>query len=61
LAFFGKTLLYNDLQEQITSATFLADDDDNKIIEDFEIKEEIKYNSGIIEHFDVENIICLNN
>ncbi|CAG8781158.1 13385_t:CDS:1, partial [Racocetra persica] len=54
LAFFGQTLSSNNLQEQVTTATFLVD-----TIEDPE-EEETKCNLKIIERFDIENVICLN-
>ncbi|CAG8543162.1 5708_t:CDS:2, partial [Scutellospora calospora] len=54
LAYFGKILTSNDLQEKIISATFLAEDDD-EMIEDSEI-EEVEYDLNIIECFDIENI-----
>ncbi|CAG8630751.1 4032_t:CDS:2, partial [Scutellospora calospora] len=52
-------LSYNDLQDQVRSATFLVEDDSEDIIEDSEI-EEADYNLEIIERFDIENIVFLN-
>lgn len=63
LVFFGKKLSYNDLQEQVKSATFLVEDDEG-IIEDEDITDDpeedaIEYDSEIIERFDIENIVFL--
>ncbi|CAG8457809.1 42767_t:CDS:2 [Gigaspora margarita] len=68
LVFFGKILSLNDLQEQLESATFLVKDDksvteDSENFEDSEISEieEVEYNNlEIVEHFNIENIVCLN-
>ena len=58
LAFFGKKISLNNLQVQVASATFLVEDNE-RIIEDFEV-EEAECNLEIIERFDIENIVCLN-
>ncbi|CAG8693035.1 12410_t:CDS:2 [Gigaspora margarita] len=58
LLFFGKTLSLDNLQEQMTSATFLAEDDES-ITEDSKIEEAEYNNLEIVEHFDVENIVFL--
>ena len=60
LAYFGKTLSPDDLHEQIKFATFLAEDDD-EIAEDSDIEEEeSEYNFNVIERFDLDNIVFLN-
>ncbi|CAG8490017.1 1156_t:CDS:2, partial [Racocetra persica] len=53
LAIFDKILTYDNLQEQIISATFLAEDN-NKTNEDSEVKD-IEYNPNIIEYIS-ENV-----
>lgn len=58
LLFFGKTLLLDNLQEQMTSATFLAEDDES-ITKDSEIEEAEYNNLEIVEHFDIETIVFL--
>ncbi|CAG8788168.1 17244_t:CDS:2, partial [Cetraspora pellucida] len=51
LFFFGNKLLCDDLQEQVASATFLVAND-KSIAKDSEIE--------VIKHFDIENIVFLN-
>ncbi|CAG8827484.1 30438_t:CDS:2, partial [Gigaspora margarita] len=58
LDFFGKKLSFDDLQEQVVSATFVIEEDES-ITEDFEIEEAECDNLEIIERFDIENIVCL--
>ncbi|CAG8830446.1 16962_t:CDS:1, partial [Cetraspora pellucida] len=60
LAFYGKTLLLNKVQVQVILATFLIEDNE-RIIEDFEVEELELNNLEIIEQFDIKNIVCLNN
>ncbi|CAG8708316.1 5585_t:CDS:2, partial [Gigaspora rosea] len=64
LVFFGKKLSYNDLQEQVKSATFLVEDDEGIIEDEEDITDDpeedvVEYDSEIIEHFDIENIVFL--
>ncbi|CAG8529696.1 7645_t:CDS:2 [Scutellospora calospora] len=54
----AKKISLNNLQVQVASVTFLVEDNE-RIIEDFEV-EEAEYNLEIIEHFDIENIVFLN-
>ncbi|CAG8748865.1 23262_t:CDS:1, partial [Gigaspora margarita] len=71
LDFFGKKLLYNNLQEQVNLATFLAKDNENitEKSEDTEDSEDSKaskieateYDPNLIKCFDVKNIVFLRN
>ncbi|CAG8717872.1 22475_t:CDS:2 [Gigaspora margarita] len=56
LTFFILTPGYSTTQ--VASATFLVEDD-KRIIEDPKV-EEAEYDLEIIVHFDIENIVCLN-
>ncbi|CAG8504545.1 10105_t:CDS:2 [Gigaspora rosea] len=58
LLFFGKILLLDNLQEQMTLPTFLAEDNES-IIKDSEIEKAEYNNLEIVKHFDIENIVFL--